>query len=103
MPSENLLEMLAAAIDKAGAAEPMRVAFALEGLRMEGPMGAVVMRADNHQIVEPLYVMTLTKINGKDVILDMEGTGIGTRTDARVEAGNLMLPTTCRMKRPPKP
>jgi branched-chain amino acid transport system substrate-binding protein len=103
MPSENLLELLAAAIDKAGAAEPMRVAFALEGLRIEGPMGTVVMRADNHQIVEPLYVMTLTKVNGKDVILDMEGTGIGTRTDARVEAGNLMLPTTCKMKRPAKP
>jgi branched-chain amino acid transport system substrate-binding protein len=100
MPSENLLEMFAAAIDKAGAAEPMRVALALEGLRAEGSMGPVVMRADNHQIVEPLYVMTLTKVNGKDVILDMEGTGIGTRTDARIDPASLTLPTSCRMKRP---
>jgi branched-chain amino acid transport system substrate-binding protein len=103
MPSENLLEMLAAAIDKAGAADPIRVAFALEGLRMEGPMGTVLMRTDNHQIVEPLYVMTLTRVNGKDVTLGMEGTSIGTRTDARIEPDNLMLPTSCQMKRPARP
>jgi branched-chain amino acid transport system substrate-binding protein len=61
------------------------------------------MREDNHQLVEPLYVMTLTAVNGRDVVLGVEGTNIGTRTEARLEAAQLMMPTTCRMRRPARP
>ena len=103
MPSENEFEMLAAAIEKSKSADPRRVAYALEGMRIQGPMGEVSMRADNHQLVEPLYVMTLTSVNGRDVKYGLEGTHIGTRTDARIEAADLMMPLRCRMRRPARP
>lgn len=103
MFSENEFEMLAAAIEKSGSTDPRRVAYALEGLRIQGTMGEVFMRADDHQLVEPLYVMTLTSVNGRDVKYGLEGTQIGTRTDARIEASELMLPTTCQMRRPARP
>jgi branched-chain amino acid transport system substrate-binding protein len=103
MPSENELEMLAAAIAKSGTADPVRVAFALEGATRQSAMGTVIMREDNHQLVEPLYVMTLTAVNGRDVTLGVEGTGIGTRSEARLETSQLMMPTTCRMHRPARP
>jgi branched-chain amino acid transport system substrate-binding protein len=103
MPSESMLEMLAAALDRTRRTDPAHVASALEGLSIEGSTGTVLMRSDNHQLVEPLYVMTLTAVNGRDVKYGMEGTNIGTRTDARIEAADLMLPHSCRMKRPTMP
>jgi len=103
MPSENEFAMLALAIDKAWSTEPLRVAFALEGMRIHGSIGEVFMRPENHQLVEPLYVMTLTTVNGRDVKYGLEGTEIGTRTDARIEAAQLIVPTTCRMQRPARP
>jgi branched-chain amino acid transport system substrate-binding protein len=100
MPSENMLEMFSAALDKARTADPLQVGVALEGLRIGASSGAVLMRRDNHQLVEPLYVMTLTAVNGRDVRLGMEGTNIGTRTEARIEPAELMLSHSCAMRRP---
>jgi branched-chain amino acid transport system substrate-binding protein len=103
MPSETEFDMLVAAIEKSGTTDPRRVAYALEGLRIQGTMGEVLMRADSHQLVEPLYVVTLTSVNGRDVKYGLEGTNVGTRTEARIEAPELMLATTCRMQRPARP
>ena len=103
MPSENEFEMLAAAIEKSGSTDPRHLAYALEGLRIQGTMGEVLMRADSHQLVEPLYVMTLTSVDGGEVKYGLEGTQVGPRTDARIETSELMLPTTCRMRRPARP
>ena len=66
-------------------------------------MGSAWLRPDDHQIFEPLYIMTLTHVNGQDVKYDLEGTGIGTRTDARIEPSDTIVSTRCEMKRPPKP
>jgi hypothetical protein len=38
-------------------------------------------------------------VNGDDVKIDIERTGLGFRTEARVEAKDTALPTTCRMER----
>jgi len=54
------------------------------------------MRADNHQLLQPLYVSTLER-NQK---YDVEGSGLGWRTDAKVEGEATALPTTCKMDRP---
>jgi branched-chain amino acid transport system substrate-binding protein len=103
MPSENMLQMLTVALNRAGSGDPLGVAFALEGLSIEGIMGRVLMRSDNHQLVEPLYVITLTSVNGRDVRHGMEGTRTGTRTAARIEPDELMLPHSCLMERPASP
>ena len=91
---------LAMAIDKAKGADPARVAPALENLKFEDDSGEVYIRADNHQLVQPLYISTLVKANGKDVKFDVEKTGLGFRTDARIEARDTVMVTTCKFQRP---
>lgn len=103
LPLNNLLEMLVAAIKRAGSTDAVRVAHSLEDLRIQGNMGEVWMRPDDHQLFEPLYIFTVVRTNGRDVRYDMENTGLGTRTDARIEAQDMKLPTRCRMRRPPQP
>ena len=56
----------------------------------------IEMRADNHQILQPLYVSTLSK----GVKYDAEGTSLGWKTDAKVDGKATALPTTCQMERP---
>ncbi len=94
------LEMLAKAIDAAKSAEPAKVGKALEGLKIEGDTGEVSMRADNHQLVQPLFISTYSKVDGKDVKFDVERTGNGFKSDDRVEGSETVMPTTCKMQRP---
>lgn len=46
------------------------------------------MRAEDHQIMQPLYVATLTRANNPDVRYEFEGTGLGWKADMRVETKN---------------
>jgi branched-chain amino acid transport system substrate-binding protein len=94
------IEMLAKAMDKAKSADPVKVAMALEGMKIEHASGEVTMRADNHQLVQPLYVSTYTKVDGKNLKFDVERTGNGFKTDWRVEGKDTAQPTTCKMVRP---
>jgi branched-chain amino acid transport system substrate-binding protein len=88
--------MFAAAAKKAQSNDPIRVAKALEGMKMSTSLGEVEMRADNHQLLQPLYVSTLLK-NTK---YDVEDSGLGWKSDAKVEGKATALPTTCKMERP---
>ena len=103
MPLNNLFAMLVSAIEHAGSTDAVRVAYALENVRVQNSMGEAWMRPDDHQLFEPLYISTITRLNGRDVKYDFENTGLGTRTDARIEAADMMLPTRCKMKRPVRP
>jgi branched-chain amino acid transport system substrate-binding protein len=94
------LEMLAKAIEQAKSTDPVKVAKALEGMKLDGDTGEVFMRADNHQLIQPLFVSTYSKVNGKDVKFDIERTGNGFKTDRRVEGKDTMMPTSCKMERP---
>lgn len=93
------LEMLAKAIDDARSADPLKVAKALEGMKYDSDTGEVWMRADDHQLMQPIYIATFTKA-GKDVKYDAERTGFGWKTDTRTEASDTVMPTTCVMSRP---
>ena len=93
------LEMLAKAMDQAGSSDPLKVARALEGMKYQSDTGEVWMRREDHQLLQPIYLATFTKI-GPGVRYDAEGTGYGWRTDIRVEAADTAMPTTCRMERP---
>ena len=96
----NVLEMLAKAVEQAKSADPLAVAKALEGMKFEGATGEVTMRADNHQLLQPLFVATFAKVDGKSVKFDTDRTGLGFRTDRRVEAKDTAMPTICKMERP---
>jgi branched-chain amino acid transport system substrate-binding protein len=91
---------LALAIEKARSADPAKVVVALENLKFEDDSGEIYIRADNHQLVQPLYISTLVKANGNDVKYDVEKTGLGFRTDARVEGKDTVMPTTCKFQKP---
>jgi branched-chain amino acid transport system substrate-binding protein len=93
------VELLATAMDKAGSDQPAKVARALEEMRVEDDAGEVWMRRDNHQLLQPIFVSTFARMNGKDVKLDIERTGLGFRTEERIEAKDTALPTTCSMER----
>ena len=99
LPNKTALDMWVAAMERAGTSDPLKVALALENMRHQSPTGEVWMRPDDHQLQQPLYIATFTKVGG-DVKYDLEDTGYGFRTDMRVETKDTTLPTTCRMERP---
>jgi len=97
-------DMFAKAIVRAKSVEPKAVALALEGMRHDGELGEVEMRKSDHQLIQPLYVLTLVKSAArggpKNAKIDMEGSGLAPVTDARLEASSSAQPTSCQMKRP---
>ncbi|MEX0959818.1 MAG: branched-chain amino acid ABC transporter substrate-binding protein [Burkholderiales bacterium] len=99
LPALSAIEMWMAAMERAGTSDPLKVALALEDMRYPGPTGELWMRRDDHQLIQPLYIATFTKVGG-ELKHDLEGTGYGFRTDMRVEAKDTTLPTTCKMERP---
>jgi branched-chain amino acid transport system substrate-binding protein len=94
------VEMLALAIDNAQSADPLKVAIALEGLNWDGFFGAVHMRKDNHQLIQPMFLASATKVDGKQVTRDWDRSGIGWKVDHRTDGKDTLLPTACKMDRP---
>jgi branched-chain amino acid transport system substrate-binding protein len=93
----TMFNMLAAAINKAGSTDAVKVADALEGMKSTDMVGfPVEMRAEDHQLLMPYYATRFTK----DVKFDAEKTGFGWKTDFIATTQDLTLPTTCKMKRP---
>ncbi len=70
---------------KANSTDPVKVAHALEGLKVESMNGTVEMRNTDHQAQQPLVVATWTKVDGKEVKYDAENTGYGWKTNAELE------------------
>nr|WP_246434859.1 branched-chain amino acid ABC transporter substrate-binding protein [Quisquiliibacterium transsilvanicum] len=98
-PFRTILEYLQAAINKAGSVDPVKIAYALEGLAQKDFLGYdTVMRKDDHQLMMPYVVGSFAK----GVKYDAEKTGLGWRPDTVVLAKDLMQPTSCKMKRPAK-
>ena len=99
-----VIEMFAAALEKAGTDDPVAVAYALEGGTAPGPHGdTVVMRAENHQIAMPMVVSSIDPNAPIKLVYNDKTFGIGWKTDGWVSTAENTLPTTCKMERPPKP
>ena len=94
------IAMLAKAFNDAKTTDPVKVAFAMEGMKVKSLNGEVEMRKADHQLQQPLYIATWTKVNGKDVKFDQENTGYGWKTDQKIDAFVAAQPTSCQMKRP---
>ncbi|MBL8308186.1 MAG: branched-chain amino acid ABC transporter substrate-binding protein [Rubrivivax sp.] len=99
-----LVEMLAAAIEKAGSVEATAVARALEGAaydgRTLGGLHTATMRAADHQLQQPMVVSVMDRAGTPGVKHDVEGSGFGFRTLRRLDAAAVSQPSTCRMTRP---
>jgi branched-chain amino acid transport system substrate-binding protein len=97
-----MIEMLAQAMEKAHSADPTAVARALEGMKLDKGFQTTEMRAADHQLIQPLYVMEMDKAgsSGVRVRFDNEGSGFGFRTLLKIPAAQTAMPTTCQMKRP---
>ena len=94
------VEMLAQGINKAGTTDPAKVAYALEGMKYSGPTGEIWMRADDHQVVAPLFLFSLAKAGQAPVQYDEEGSGYVWKTDVFIDAKDTVPPVKCRMQRP---
>lgn len=97
---KNGVEMLAKAMNQAKSTDPENVAKALEGMKFHSITGEVEMRADNHELIQPLFISSFVKVGAKGVKYDVERTGMGFKTEGRIEAKDTALPTTCKMERP---
>jgi len=99
-----MVEMLAAAIERAGSTEAAAVAKALEGARFDpatlGGLHEATMRAADHQLQQPLVVSVMDRAGTPGVKHDVEGSGFGFRTLRRLEANAVTQPFQCRMTRP---
>ena len=95
-----MVEMLAAAIEKAGTTEAAAVARALEGAQYKSGFHQASMRAADHQLIQPLYVSVMKKQADGGIRFDNEGSGYGFKTERYLAAPATALPTSCKMARP---
>ena len=102
LASHTSLTMLAEAMKRTGSTDPLRVAHAMSGMKMAGPMGEIEMRASDHQLQQPLYISTFAKAGGP-VKHDAEKTGFGFRPEKTIPTYVASTPTSCNMSRPKKP
>ncbi len=94
------VDMLTRAMEQTKSADPTKVALAMENMKVNQVTGEAYMRPENHQLIQPIYVSTFSKTDGKEVKYDVERTGFGFKSDARIEAKETVLPTTCKFQRP---
>ncbi len=92
----TMLDMLDKAAEKAGSTDPVKVAFAMEGMSLETPTGEVVMRESDHQMQLPLFISVLKD----DMEYGAEGTDFNFHKIAEIDREDVTLPTTCKMRRP---
>ncbi|WP_293776135.1 branched-chain amino acid ABC transporter substrate-binding protein [uncultured Oxalicibacterium sp.] len=100
MTTYTILGMLGKAMTQTNSSDPVRVAYAMEGMKIKSLNGEVVMRASDHQIQQPLYIATFVHQNKSDVRFDAENTGFGWRTERKIDAYVAAQPTSCQMSRP---
>lgn len=100
MATYTAVSMLSKAIKEGKSADPVKVAFAMEGMKIKSLNGEVEMRKADHQIQQSLYISTWARVDGKTVKYDQENTGFGWKTDQKVDTYIAAQPTSCQMKRP---
>jgi branched-chain amino acid transport system substrate-binding protein len=96
-----LVELAAQAMERARSTEATLVAKALSGARYDGRalggLGAGLMRAEDHQFQQPMYVSVMQRAGTEGVRFDVEGSGYGFRTVRYLEAGQAAQPHSCKM------
>lgn len=102
LPVWQTLDMFVRAVNQAKSTDPYEVAIALEGMKYDGPAGESWMRAEDHQLMAPIYVTSFVKRGQPGVRYDTENTGFGWKTELLVAARDSIPPVRCQMARPQK-
>jgi branched-chain amino acid transport system substrate-binding protein len=93
-------EVLGAAMAKAKSTDPVKVAFAMEGLKVKSAFGGEVeMRKADHQLQQTLYITVWQKTDAKNPY-SPENTGMTLAPVATYEPYVSSTPTSCQMTRP---
>jgi branched-chain amino acid transport system substrate-binding protein len=95
----RIYEMLGAAIAKAKSTDPVKVAAAMEGLKVTTFNGEVEMRKADHQLQQPLYMAVWQKAD-KKYPYSPENTGMTLAPLKEYPNYVSSTPTSCQMKRP---
>jgi len=100
MRLQLMIEALVQAIERAGSADAVPVARALEqaDVTLYGQRGR--MRAADHQFQQQLVVGVMDRQGTPGVQFDVEGSGYGFRVVKTIGPERAELPTSCKMKRP---
>jgi branched-chain amino acid transport system substrate-binding protein len=96
----RIYETLGAAMLKAKSTDPVKVAFALEGLKMKSAFGGEIeMRKSDHQLQQSLYMTVWQKADAK-YSYSPENTGMTLAPVAEYAPYVSSTPTSCQMTRP---
>lgn len=95
----RIFEMLGAAMAKAKSTDPVKVAAAMEGLKVKSFNGEVEMRKTDHQLQQPLYMAVWQKASAK-YPYSPENTGMTLAPVKEYPNYVSSTPTSCQMKRP---
>ncbi|MBL8353569.1 MAG: ABC transporter substrate-binding protein, partial [Delftia acidovorans] len=95
----HVFALLDAAFVKTGGTDPVKVAAALEGMKLKSFNGEVEMRKSDHQLQQGLYITRWEKAGGKNPY-DAENTGYTFAPVKYYEPYVASTPTSCQMKRP---
>jgi len=95
----HIYSLLGEAMAKAKSTDPVKVAAALEGLKVKSFNGEVEMRKADHQLQQPLFITVWQKADAKHPY-SPEGTGYTLAPVKVYESYVSSTPTSCQMKRP---
>jgi branched-chain amino acid transport system substrate-binding protein len=93
----NEIDMLAAAMKQANSSDPVAVGRVLETMSRPTPIGPSIMRADNHQLLQPMFISELEP-NLPHVFPDSK---LGFKTISRIEPDDTKMTTSCTFKDKP--
>ena len=95
----RIFETLSAAMAKAKSTDPVKVALALEGIKVDSFNGEVEMRKSDHQLQQKLYMTVWDKASAK-YPYSPENTGMTLVPLKEYPNYVSSTPTSCQMKRP---
>ena len=95
----RIFEVLGAAMAKAKSTDPVKVAAAMEGIKVKSFNGEVEMRKTDHQLQQPLYMTVWQKADAK-FPYSPENTGMTLAMVKEYPNYVSSTPTSCQMKRP---
>jgi branched-chain amino acid transport system substrate-binding protein len=93
------LQLLSEAMAKARSTDPVKVAAALEGMKLKSYNGDIEMRKTDHQLQQDLWVSVWQKTDAKNPY-SVENTGFTFAPVAHYDAYVASTPTSCQMKKP---
>ena len=95
----NILNSLSLAMAKAKSTDPVKVAFALEGLKFQSFAGENEIRKSDHQMQQTMFLTVWQKAD-KKYPYSAENTGMTLAPVQKYEPYVASTPTSCQMKRP---